>query len=158
MYGNNIWASSLHQHWADQTHTPQDKESSIVTDGMTAYHALCPPPDVHRRRSASKWTHRQTLAQTGCSGTDRTLFPAPLRASESAAARKLSDTQTDLRRANVRVLKAIVFSVKIQGFFVFKYDTDLRFPEEVGTKRNPVTQALPCTQTRKRFRLKDGWS
>lgn len=41
---------------------------------MMGSHALRLSHDVHRRRSASEWTHRQTLAQSGRSRTDWTLF------------------------------------------------------------------------------------
>lgn len=102
------------------TETPPDKESSIVTDSMTGYHALGLSPDVHRRTSASKWTHRQTLAQTGCSRTDCTLFWL---FQASAAARKLT-LRTDLKSASFPVSKAMVTVYK-RCFPSFKCDTNL---------------------------------
>lgn len=87
---------------------------------MTGYHAPRPPPDVHHRRSASEWTHRQTLAQTGCSRTDWTLFWL---LQGSAAARKLTP-RTDLRRTS---------------FFMF--------PKQWLVSKNTAFPSLNMTQT-----------
>lgn len=81
--------------------TLQHKDSVMVTDITTGYHALCLSPDVHARTSASKWTHHQTLAQTGCSRTGWTLFWFWL-IQASAAAQKLT-LRTDLKNPSFSV-------------------------------------------------------
>lgn len=62
---------------ADQTLSGKQKHRQgrlFVSDSMTGSHDLRLSPDVHPGRPASEWAHRQTLAQSGCSGTDGTLF------------------------------------------------------------------------------------
>ena len=90
------WGRSNCGHHRGHADTKKDKESAIVTDSMTGYHAPRPLSDVHHRRPASEWTHRQTLAQTGCGRTDWTLFWL---LQGSAAARKLAP-RTDPRRTS----------------------------------------------------------